>query len=171
MNRLIAQAAAWWDGRTLRERRMLTVMGVAIAAVLAQPFVDVVLSGAATEAHLRSNVGAVEVDMAKRVCVWTIGRLTKDSSATPNLDGTVHLGDESVPMAAGVASLGDNEIRKLGPSESSSDEAPVITVDFKVSGANVSGLGIAGLSLSNETYKLFKGAKLSTRSGKFEVRC
>ena len=31
MNRLIAQAAAWWDGRTLRERRMLTVMGVAIA--------------------------------------------------------------------------------------------------------------------------------------------
>ncbi len=35
MNRLIAQAAAWWDGRTLRERRMLTVMGVAIAAVLA----------------------------------------------------------------------------------------------------------------------------------------
>ncbi|MGQ3042735.1 MAG: type II secretion system protein GspM [Brevundimonas aurantiaca] len=35
MNGLIAQAAAWWDGRTLRERRMLTVMGVAIAAVLA----------------------------------------------------------------------------------------------------------------------------------------
>lgn len=37
---------------------------LAIAAVLAQPFVDVVLSGAATEAHLRSNVGAVEVDPA-----------------------------------------------------------------------------------------------------------
>ncbi|WP_395943815.1 type II secretion system protein GspM [Brevundimonas sp.] len=34
MNGLISQAAAWWDGRTLRERRMLMVMGLAVAAVL-----------------------------------------------------------------------------------------------------------------------------------------
>src|SRR3954451_22533301 len=36
---------------------------VAIAAVLAQPFVDVVLSGAATVGALRSNLAAVEVDL------------------------------------------------------------------------------------------------------------
>lgn len=132
--------------------------------------VRIPLPSAAAHVDLNSNVGSVEVDMGKRTCVWTIGRLAKDSSTTPNLDGTVHLGDASVPMAAGVASLGENEIKKLDASESS-DEAPVISVDFRVSGANVSGLGIAGLSLSNESYKLFKGAKLSTRSGKFEVRC
>jgi general secretion pathway protein M len=34
MNGLMSQAAAWWDGRTLREQRMLAVMGLAIAAVL-----------------------------------------------------------------------------------------------------------------------------------------
>lgn len=34
MNGLMAQAAAWWDGRTLRERRMLAMMGIAVAAVL-----------------------------------------------------------------------------------------------------------------------------------------
>ena len=132
--------------------------------------VRIPLPSAAAHVDLNSNVGSVEVDMGKRTGVWTIGRLAKDSSTTPNLDGTVHLGDASVPMAAGVASLGENEIKKLDASESS-DEAPVISVDFRVSGANVSGLGIAGLSLSNESYKLFKGAKLSTRSGKFEVRC
>ena len=37
---------------------------LAIAAVLAQPFVDVVLSGAATAAHLRSNTRAIDVDPA-----------------------------------------------------------------------------------------------------------
>lgn len=34
MNGLMSQAAAWWDGRTVREQRMLAVMGLAIAAVL-----------------------------------------------------------------------------------------------------------------------------------------
>lgn len=34
MNGLMSQAAAWWDGRTLRERRMLAIMGLAVAAVL-----------------------------------------------------------------------------------------------------------------------------------------
>ena len=34
MNGLMSQAAAWWDGRTLRERRMLVIMGLAVAVVL-----------------------------------------------------------------------------------------------------------------------------------------
>lgn len=34
MNGLMSQAAAWWDGRTLRERRMLALMGLVVAAVL-----------------------------------------------------------------------------------------------------------------------------------------
>jgi len=46
-----------------REARRLntTVDGIALAAVLAQPWVDVVLSGAATIDHLQSNLRAAEV--------------------------------------------------------------------------------------------------------------
>ena len=35
MNGMIAQTMAWWDGRSLREQRMLAVMGVLVFAVLA----------------------------------------------------------------------------------------------------------------------------------------
>jgi aryl-alcohol dehydrogenase-like predicted oxidoreductase len=40
-----------------------TVDAVAIAAALQHPFVDVVLSGAATVAQLRSNVAAQDLDL------------------------------------------------------------------------------------------------------------
>ena len=43
------------------QRLTTTVDGIALAAVLAQPWVDVVLSGAVTIDHLHSNLGAVEV--------------------------------------------------------------------------------------------------------------
>jgi len=43
------------------QRLKTTVDGIALAAVLAQPWVDVVLSGAATINHLLSNLRAVEV--------------------------------------------------------------------------------------------------------------
>lgn len=45
----------------IAEREQVGVDAVAIAAALAQPFVDVVLSGAATVAHLRSNLDATRV--------------------------------------------------------------------------------------------------------------
>jgi len=41
-----------------------TIDGLAIAAVLAQPWVDVVLSGAAKREHLHSNLGAVEIELS-----------------------------------------------------------------------------------------------------------
>src|SRR4051794_40455942 len=45
------------------ERLGATADAVALAAVLAQPFADVVLSGAATAETLRSNVAAAEVEL------------------------------------------------------------------------------------------------------------
>jgi aryl-alcohol dehydrogenase-like predicted oxidoreductase len=53
---------------------------VALAAVLAQPFVDIALSGAATTGALRSNVGAaaVELDAAARA---ELDALEEDSDA------------------------------------------------------------------------------------------
>jgi aryl-alcohol dehydrogenase-like predicted oxidoreductase len=50
--------------RALKEtaaRLHTTVDGLALAAALAQPWADVVLSGAATEGQLHSNLGALEV--------------------------------------------------------------------------------------------------------------
>jgi aryl-alcohol dehydrogenase-like predicted oxidoreductase len=47
--------------RAIAERHSTTVDAVALAAVLAQPWADVVLSGAATVDHVRSNVQALDV--------------------------------------------------------------------------------------------------------------
>ena len=47
--------------RAQAERLNTTVDALALAFALAQPWADVVLSGAATAAHLRSNFGAAEV--------------------------------------------------------------------------------------------------------------
>lgn len=44
-----------------------TIDALALAAVLNQPFVDVVLSGAAQVEHLRSNLGALTVDWNNRL--------------------------------------------------------------------------------------------------------
>lgn len=51
----------------LAEAHGVGVDAVAIAAVLAQPFVDVVLSGAATIPQLRSNLAALDLPMAATV--------------------------------------------------------------------------------------------------------
>ena len=130
--------------------------------------VSVPLPAAAAHVDITSNNGNVEVDMVKRMCRWTISRLTKDSPS-PCLNGTLSLGDTSAPIASGVASLGTSELATVEPSETS-DEAPVITVNFTVPGVSVSVLGIASLALSNESYKMFKGFKLTTRAGRFEIR-
>jgi aryl-alcohol dehydrogenase-like predicted oxidoreductase len=41
----------------------VTIDAVALAAVLAQPWADVVLSGAATVDHLHANIAALAVDL------------------------------------------------------------------------------------------------------------
>ncbi len=47
----------------IADRRGVPIDAVAIAAVLAKPWVDVVLSGAVTVEQLESNLGAVEIDL------------------------------------------------------------------------------------------------------------
>lgn len=57
------------------ERLQTTVDALALAGVLAQPWVDVVLSGAATVAHLQSNLAALTVawDQTAADALGTIG--------------------------------------------------------------------------------------------------
>lgn len=53
--------------RATAQKLDTTVDALALAAVLAQPWVDVVLSGAATEEHVRSNARAVDVRLDESV--------------------------------------------------------------------------------------------------------
>jgi aryl-alcohol dehydrogenase-like predicted oxidoreductase len=62
------------------QRLSTTVDGLALAAVLAQPWIDVVLSGAASIEHLKSNLSAVEV-------MW-------DGQAASELDGIAESASE-----------------------------------------------------------------------------
>ena len=61
-------------------RRQTTLDAIALAAVLAQPWVDVVLSGAATVEQLRSNLAALEVrlDDTDRAVLSGIAEQTAD---------------------------------------------------------------------------------------------
>jgi len=54
--------------RAEAERLDTTIDALALAAALAQPWADVVLSGAATVAHLRSNGAALEVKLDGDAC-------------------------------------------------------------------------------------------------------
>jgi len=54
--------------RAEAERLDTTIDALALAAALAQPWADVVLSGAATVAHLRSNAAALEVKLDGEAC-------------------------------------------------------------------------------------------------------
>ncbi|VDK76974.1 unnamed protein product [Dibothriocephalus latus] len=47
---------------------------------------------------------------------------------------------------------------------------PVVSLDFQLPQATVSGLRVARLELHRETYKPFKGVKYLTRAGSFEAR-
>lgn len=49
-------------------------------------------------------------------------------------------------------------------------EAVFGTLAYTVPGATVSGLGVRDLMLTNETYKFFKGVRVTMRSGRITVR-
>lgn len=52
------------------ESRGTTVDALALAAVLAQPWVDVVLSGAATVAQVKSNISAIDIEWDDELADW-----------------------------------------------------------------------------------------------------
>jgi AP-3 complex subunit mu len=82
-----------------------------------------------------------------QVAKWTIGKLTKDQS--PTLNG-------SIIFHTGVSPH--------------SDDAPPIQLNWKVPMASISGLAVAGLQLTNETYRPYKGVRVVTKSGKYQIR-
>mmetsp|Transcript_18364 Transcript_18364/g.40135 ORF Transcript_18364/g.40135 Transcript_18364/m.40135 type:complete len:468 (-) Transcript_18364:207-1610(-) len=110
-------------------------------------------------ADLTANCGTVELDIKKRVCKWDIGKLPKDKN--PMLTGTLRMNAEVITEDEEAAAT----TRRLAPTA-----APVITVDFKITGVTISGLAVDSLTLSNENYKPYKGIRSATKAGLFQVR-
>ncbi len=82
MNGLMSQAAAWWDGRTLREQRMLTVMGLAIAAVLV--WLLIVRPAWAWRADAAEARAVAEADLA--LVQTATGRMARTDAASSDVD-------------------------------------------------------------------------------------
>ncbi|MDK2746285.1 MAG: type II secretion system protein M [Brevundimonas sp.] len=82
MNGLMSQAAAWWDGRTLREQRMLTVMGLAIAAVLV--WLLIVRPAWAWRADAAEARAVAEADLA--LVQTATGRMVRTDAASSDVD-------------------------------------------------------------------------------------
>jgi len=97
-------------------------------------------------AMLTATVGTVVYDEHTKVATWTIGSLSSQTKS-PQLSGKVVLG-----------------------SGARIEESPPVSLAWKVPVASISGIAVASLTLSNETYKPYKGVRTITRSGRFQVR-
>lgn len=80
-----------------------------------------------------------------KIAKWTVGKLSSDKN--PQLNGTIILQSNSVK-----------------------EEAPPIEMHWKVPMASFSGLAVAALQLTNETYKPYKGVRTIAKSGKLQIR-
>jgi AP-3 complex subunit mu len=97
-------------------------------------------------ANFKVTVGSVLFDEANKIARWEVGKLQGDRF--PQLTGTI----------------------LYQPNSKGKDEAPAIQMNWKVASASVSGLAVASLQLTNESYKPYKGVRTVARSGKFQIR-
>lgn len=105
--------------------------------------------------NLTVTVGKCLFDEATKVARWTIGNLYKDK--TPQLNGTVLFQNT-------------NDNSSSNSSNVTLKESPPIQMLWKVPMASVSGLSVAALQLTNESYKPYKGVRTLTQSGNFQIR-
>jgi AP-3 complex subunit mu len=102
-----------------------------------------------TGSFTASSGSSATYDEATKVCTWNIGKLN----------------DKKVATLAGTLSQ-----LQRSPQRQSGESHPVFSVKFTMSGVAISGLKVDTLTLTGEPYKPFKGVRLRTTAGKFEVR-
>ncbi|KAI9334233.1 Mu homology domain-containing protein [Zopfochytrium polystomum] len=125
--------------------------------------------------------GMIQFDQITNHLRWSIPKISADAPS-PQLTGSFHM---EKPAGAGAADAGANSSgsgsgsKKKGKASASSSASarifhmnPLVTmsVDFKISMFTVSGARIDSLHVHGEPYKPYKGVKLSTRAGNFDVR-
>mmetsp|Transcript_21888 Transcript_21888/g.70715 ORF Transcript_21888/g.70715 Transcript_21888/m.70715 type:complete len:439 (-) Transcript_21888:73-1389(-) len=127
---------------------------------LGKPLEDVViiipLPRHISTVDLTANHGTISFDETTKICTWDIGRMPKDKS--PILQGNMLLRKD-----LGSKELSDVDTFIL-------DQSVTIQANFKVVGANLSGLRVDALKLHGERYVPSKGVRFSTKSGFYAVR-
>ena len=98
------------------------------------------------------TLGSIAVQW-NQVAKWTVGKLQRGQS----------------PQMTGIALMTSSSASR-GTGASSNIEIPPVQMHWKVPLASVSGLAVAGLQLTNERYKPYKGVRTLTKSGKFQIR-
>jgi AP-3 complex subunit mu len=96
--------------------------------------------------NLTATIGEVQYDEINKVCVWKVGKVSRDKPLI--LSG-------NVPLLTGSPQPDCN---------------PIIEVQFRVNQFSASGLRVESLSLHGENYKPYKGVKSITYAGRFQVR-
>ncbi|XP_047155105.1 AP-3 complex subunit mu-like isoform X1 [Vigna umbellata] len=96
-------------------------------------------------ADLTSNHGTVNI-LAKKTCIWSIGRIPKDKA--PSMSGLLVI---------------ETGLERL-------HVCPSFQVGFRIMGVALSGLQIDKLDLKNAPYQFYKGFRALTRAGQFDVR-
>ncbi|TKY52331.1 AP-3 complex subunit mu [Spatholobus suberectus] len=95
-------------------------------------------------ADLTSNHGTVNI-LAKKTCIWSIGRIPKDKA--PSMSGTL------------VIETGLERLHVF----------PTFQVGFRIMGVALSGLQIDKLDLKTIPNRFYKGFRALTRAGEFEL--
>jgi len=114
-----------------------------------------------------ANIGNIQIDDLTKICRWIIGKLPKEK--TPILEGSVTLSGSAPPASVNTASS-PSSASQGGVLATSSDAAPVVQVEFKITQFSASGLKVDSLAVHNENYKPYKGVRAVTKAGKFHVR-
>ena len=129
-----------------------------------------------TSIDVSANHGTVAYDEKAKVILWDVGRLPKESApilqGILQLDRTRGMGAAAPAAAPGTPSAGgagDGDGDKEAAPVALWDEALCLEASFKVCGASCSGLAVDSLHLVNETYKLYKGVRYTTTSGRYVV--
>ncbi|XP_017413508.1 AP-3 complex subunit mu isoform X3 [Vigna angularis] len=95
-------------------------------------------------ADLTSNHGTVNI-LAKKTCIWSIGRIPKDKA--PSMSGLLVI---------------ETGLERL-------HVCPSFQVGFRIMGVALSGLQIDKLDLKNAPYQFYKGFRALTRAGQFDA--
>ncbi|TPX33992.1 hypothetical protein SmJEL517_g03227 [Synchytrium microbalum] len=103
-----------------------------------------------SSARLTTSQGSAMYDTISKMVRWNIGKISPDLQSL------------GIPMLNGILTV--------EPSEETIPEIHSVFVDFKVNMSTVSGLKIDALHVHHESYKPYKGVRMVTRSGRYQIR-
>lgn len=114
---------------------------------------------------IQANHGVVSYDDKTKVILWDIGKIPRDKA--PILSGILQL-DRTRDSSGNVTQ--DKVSASYAKNKVIWDDALALEASFRVVGAGMSGLTVDSLHLVNETYKLYKGVRYTSKSGRFVIR-